>query len=260
MEKNDNKETQEDLRKELEQKRKELQKLKKKTKNKAKKAEKKADAKKAEKKVKAKKIEKKAKAKKIEKKVKAKKIEKKVKAKKIEKKEPKPKKLTKAELKKIQEEEAKRKAEEERTYEEELQEKLSEDEIENFTIAKLDMNRLIAKVCEILLDNEEKGMLQTDVWKKLKLNTKDGSRLSLKMEKMGYITRQKILMSGRWTYTLFIEKAPISFESITNAPCLTCTVEQKCSLENELPEPSPRNCDLIEKWVLTQYSRKTKKK
>jgi len=242
MEKNDNKETQEDLRKELEQKRKELQKLKKKTKNKAKKAEKKADAKKAEKKVK------------------AKKIEKKVKAKKIEKKEPKPKKLTKAELKKIQEEEAKRKAEEERTYEEELQEKLSEDEIENFTIAKLDMNRLIAKVCEILLDNEEKGMLQTDVWKKLKLNTKDGSRLSLKMEKMGYITRQKILMSGRWTYTLFIEKAPISFESITNAPCLTCTVEQKCSLENELPEPSPRNCDLIEKWVLTQYSRKTKKK
>jgi len=242
MEKNDNKETQEDLRKELEQKRKELQKLKKKTKDKAKKAEKKV------------------KAKKIEKKVKAKKIEKKVKAKKIEKKEPKPKKLTKAELKKIQEEEAKRKAEEERTYEEELQEKLSEDEIENFTIAKLDMNRLIAKVCEILLDNEEKGMLQTDVWKKLKLNTKDGSRLSLKMEKMGYITRQKILMSGRWTYTLFIEKAPISFESITNAPCLTCTVEQKCSLENELPEPSPRNCDLIEKWVLTQYSRKTKKK
>ena len=197
-------------------------------------------------------------------KVKTKKIEKKekVKTKKIEKKEKikKPKKLTKAELKVIQEEEAKRKAEEERTYEEELQEQLSEDEIKNFSIAKLDMNRLIAKVCELLLDKEEKGMLQTDVWKKLKLSTKDGSRLSLKMEKMGYITRQKILMNGRWTYTLFIEKAPISFESITDAPCLTCTVEQKCSLENELPEPSPRNCELIEKWVLLQYSRKSKKK
>ena len=186
----------------------------------------------------------------------------KVKTKKIEKKEKikKPKKLTKAELKVIQEEEAKRKAEEERTYEEELQEQLSEDEIKNFTIAKLDMNRLIAKVCELLLDKEENGILQTDVWKKLKLNTKDGSRLSLKMEKMGYITRQKILKNGRWTYTLFIEKAPISFESITDAPCLTCTVEQKCSLENELPEPSPRNCELIEKWVLLQYSRKSKKK
>ena len=206
------------------------------------------------------------KPKKIEKKEKAKtkKIEKKEKAKtkKIEKKEKvkKPKKLTKAELKVIQEEEAKRKEEEERTYEEELQEQLSEDEIKNFTIAKLDMNRLIAKVCELLLDKEEKGILQTDVWKKLKLSTKDGSRLSLKMEKMGYITRQKILMNGRWTYTLFIEKAPISFESITDAPCLTCTVEQKCSLENELPEPSPRNCELIEKWVLLQYSRKPKKK
>ena len=197
-------------------------------------------------------------------KVKPKKIEKKIKVKpkKIEKKEKikKPRKLTKAELKVIQEEEAKRKAEEERTYEEELQEQLSEDEIKNFTIAKLDMNRLIAKVCELLLDKEEKGMLQTDVWKKLKLSTKDGSRLSLKMEKMGYITRQKILMNGRWTYTLFIEKAPISFESITDAPCLTCTVEQKCSLENELPEPSPRNCELIEKWILLQYSRSSKKK
>jgi len=208
----------------------------------------------------------KVKTKKIEKKnkVKTKKIEKKnkVKTKKIEKKNKikKPKKLTKAELKVIQEEEAKRKAEEERTYEEELQEQLSEDEITNFTIAKLDMNRLIAKVCELLLDKEEKGILQTDVWKKLKLSTKDGSRLSLKMEKMGYITRQKILMNGRWTYTLFIEKAPISFESITDAPCLTCTVEQKCSLENELPEPSPRNCDLIEKWILLQYSKNTKKK
>ena len=133
-------------------------------------------------------------------------------------------------------------------------------EIKNFIIAKLDMNRLIAKVCELLLDKEENGILQTDVWKKLKLSTKDGSRLSLKMEKMGYITRQKILKNGRWTYTLFIEKAPISFESITDAPCLTCTVEQKCSLENELPEPSPRNCELIEKWVLLQYSRKSKKK
>ena len=186
----------------------------------------------------------------------------KVKTKKIEKKDKvkKPKKLTKAELKVIQEEEAKRKAEEERTYEEELQEQLSEDEIKNFSIAKLDMNRLIAKVCELLLDKEEKGMLQTDVWKKLKLSTKDGSRLSLKMEKMGYITRQKILMNGRWTYTLFIEKSPISFESITDAPCLTCTVEQKCSLDNELPEPSPRNCELIEKWILLQYSRKPKKK
>ena len=223
----------EDLKKELEKLKKAKQKLEKKDNVKTKKLEKKD-------KVKTKKIEKKDK----------------VKTKKIEK----PKKLTKAELKAIQEEEAKRKAEEERTYEEELQEQLSEDEIKNFTIAKLDMNRLIAKVCELLLDKEENGILQTDVWKKLKLNTKDGSRLSLKMEKMGYITRQKILKNGRWTYTLFIEKAPISFESITDAPCLTCTVEQKCSLENELPEPSPRNCELIEKWVLLQYSRKSKKK
>jgi len=172
-------------------------------------------------------------------------------AKKVTKKaEPKPKKLTKKEL-----EEQKRIAE--RTIEDELEEQLTEKEIENFQIEKVDMERLTNKICDILAERESDGMLQSDLWKKLKLTSRDGSRLSLKLERMGTINRVKLLENDRWTYKLILKKTPISTQSIENAPCLVCTVEQKCSLEGEI---SPRTCQLIEDWVITEFKKPPKAK
>jgi DNA-binding MarR family transcriptional regulator len=182
-----------------------------------------------------------------------KKEEKPTKAKKPTKKEekpPKPKKLTKKELEAI-------KKEEERTLEEELEEQLTENEIENFQIEKVDMERLTARVCDILAEKESDGMFQSELWKKLKLTSRDGSRLSLKLERMGTITREKLLEKGRWTYKLILKKTPISTQSIENSPCLVCPVEQKCSLEGEI---SPKNCQLIEDWVITETKKPSKAK
>ena len=92
-------------------------------------------------------------------------------------------------------------------------------------------------------------MLQTELWKKLKLSSRDGSRLALKLERLGMITREKILEKGRWTYKLIIRKAPVSTISIENAPCLVCPVESKCSLNNEI---SPKTCQYIEDWVFVE--------
>ena len=114
------------------------------------------------------------------------------------------------------------------------------------------------KVCEIIADFEEKGMLQSDLWKKLKLNSRDGSRLALRLERRGLISREKILQKGRWTYQLIIEQAPIKLESLVDSPCLTCPVEQKCDPENAYPEPSPLHCQLIEDWVTVEFSKKKK--
>ena len=122
----------------------------------------------------------------------------------------------------------------------------------------MDMDKLTNKVCEIIADFEEKGMLQNDLWKKLKLNTRDGSRLALRLERRGLITREKILQKGRWTYKLIIEQAPIKLESLIDSPCLTCPVEQKCDPENAYPEPSPLHCQLIEDWVTIEFSKKKK--
>jgi len=74
----------------------------------------------------------------------------------------------------------------ERTIEDELEEQLTEAEIENFQIEKVDMERLTNKICDILAERESDGMFQSELWKKLKLSSRDGSRLSLKLERIGY--------------------------------------------------------------------------
>jgi len=134
-----------------------------------------------------------------------------------------------------------------------LEEQLSEDEITNFQIEKVNMEKLTSKVCVILAEREGKEMIQSELWKKLKLTSRDGSRLALKLERLGTITREKILEKGRWTYKLILKKTPISTQSLGNAPCLTCPVEQKCTLEGEV---SPRSCQWIQDWVLLQIKPK----
>ena len=140
----------------------------------------------------------------------------------------------------------------EKTPEEEMEASLSDREIENFRIEKVDMDKLTNKVCVILAEYESNGMLQNELWKKLKLSNRDGSRLSLKLERMGTITREKILQKNRWTYKLILKKTPISTKSIENAPCLVCPVEQRCTLDGEI---SPKNCQLIEDWVINSMKK-----
>jgi len=155
---------------------------------------------------------------------------------------------------KKKEEEAKKKEEEaKRTYEEELEEQLTEEEITGFQLEKTDMDKMCNRVCEIIADYESDGILQSQLWKKFKLSSRDGSRLALKLERMGNITREKILEKERWTYKLIIKKTPVSTKSIEGAPCLTCPVEAKCSLDGEI---SPKTCQWIEDWVMIELKNK----
>ena len=225
-----------ELKKELEERRAELAMLAKKNQIKAK--------------AKATKVEKSKSKSKSKPKAKATKVEKpkaKAKATKVEK----PKAKGKAKAIKVEEE-----PEIPKTMEEEFEDQYSDEELRNFRIEKKDMEQLTNKVCEILATYTDNGMLQSELWKKLKLSTRDGSRLSLRLERRGMITREKILQSGRWTYKLIIEQMPISLESIQNAPCLTCPVEQKCNIDNVYPEPSPRHCELIKEWVVIESKKK----
>jgi len=156
---------------------------------------------------------------------------------------------------KKKEEEAKKKEEEAKITQEEIwEEQLTEEEIIGFQIDKTDMDKLVNRVTEMIAGYETKGILQNILWRKLKLSSRDGSRLALKLERMGNITREKILENGRWTYLLLIKKIPISTISIENAPCLVCPVEGKSSTDGEI---SPKTCVYIEDWVLTEL--KTKK-
>jgi len=162
--------------------------------------------------------------------------------------------IERKEEEKRKEEEAKKKEEEaKRTYEEELEEQLSEEEITGFQLEKTDMDKMCNRVCEIIAGYESDGILQSQLWKKFKLSSRDGSRLALKLERMGNITREKILEKERWTYKLIIKKTPVSTKSIEGSPCLTCPVEAKCSLDGEI---SPKTCQWIEDWVMIELKNK----
>ncbi len=140
--------------------------------------------------------------------------------------------------------------------EEEL-EAIDEKEIENFQIEGLDMEKLKTTVLGLGAKRGDNGMFQSELWKKLKLSSRDGSRLALKLERQHLVKREKILENGRWTYKLKIAHVPVTTQSIGSAPCLICPVESKCTLEGEI---SPRTCPLIEQWVLTELSTKKAKK
>jgi len=159
----------------------------------------------------------------------------------------------KVEAKKKEEEAKKKEEEAKRTYEEELEEQLTEEEITGFQLEKTDMDKMCNRVCEIIAGYETEGILQSQLWKKFKLSSRDGSRLALKLERMGMITREKILEKERWTYKLIIKKTPISTKSIEGSPCLTCPVESKCSLDGEI---SPKTCQWIEDWVMIELKNK----
>ena len=217
-----------------------------------------AKEKKARRKEEAKKKAREAKEKKARRKEEAKKKAREAKEKKARRKEEAKKKAREAKEKeeeaKKKEEEAKKKEEEaKRTYEEELEEQLTEEEITSFQLEKTDMDKMCNRVCEIIADYESDGILQSQLWKKFKLSSRDGSRLALKLERMGNITREKILEKERWTYKLIIKKTPISTKSIEGAPCLTCPVEAKCSLDGEV---SPKTCQWIEDWVMIELKNK----
>ena len=140
--------------------------------------------------------------------------------------------------------------------EEDLEE-IDEKEIENFQIEGLDMEKLKITVLGLVAKRGDNGMFQSELWKKLKLSSRDGSRLALKLERQHLVKREKILENGRWTYKLKIAHVPVTTQSIESAPCLICPVESKCTLEGEI---SPRTCPLIEQWVLTELSTKKIKK
>jgi DNA-binding MarR family transcriptional regulator len=134
---------------------------------------------------------------------------------------------------------------------------IDEKEIENFRIEGLDMEKLKTTVLGLVAKHGDNGMFQSDLWKKLKLSSRDGSRLALKLERQRLVKREKILENGRWTYKLKIVHVPVTTQSIESAPCLICPVESKCTLEGET---SPKTCPLIEQWVLTELSTKKAKK
>jgi DNA-binding Lrp family transcriptional regulator len=97
-------------------------------------------------------------------------------------------------------------------------------------------------------------MLQKDLWKELKLDSREGSRLVARLVKKGLIKREEVTINGRKTFKLILARdsnsntlsVRISLRSVLNIPCTTCPIIDKCGVGN-FYEPS--TCALMDSWV-----------
>ena len=113
-----------------------------------------------------------------------------------------------------------------------------------------DLEDLAGKSLRIITNNGRDGIVQSKLWKELDLNSRDGSRVAISLEKRSLIRRVKFFDSGRWTYRLLPAKLPISIDCIESAPCLSCPVEHMCSTDSPY---SPHSCGLVEDWITVSF-------
>jgi DNA-binding Lrp family transcriptional regulator len=111
---------------------------------------------------------------------------------------------------------------------------------------------LISKVYKLVLEHGDKGILQSELWKRLNLTSRDGSRIATRLEKRRLIKRERVLESGRWTYKLIPLVIPIDTSSIEDSPCIICPDESKCDIESNI---SPLTCLKLESWVIEELER-----
>ncbi|MBC7130416.1 transcriptional regulator [Candidatus Bathyarchaeota archaeon] len=108
-------------------------------------------------------------------------------------------------------------------------------------------NDLEQKALQLIINSGDKGLLQSDLWRKLGASSREGSRIALKLENKGLIRREKELYEGRWTYRLYPTRTPTSINSILDCPCTLCPDGQKCGPAGNV---TPQNCERLTAWIL----------
>ena len=89
-------------------------------------------------------------------------------------------------------------------------------------------NNLEQKALKLVFDAGNKGILQSELWKKLGVSSREGSRMAKKFEEKDKVIREKVLNEGRWTYKLYSKKEPVTLDSVKGCPCLICDEVDKC--------------------------------
>ena len=89
-------------------------------------------------------------------------------------------------------------------------------------------NNLEQKALKLVFDAGDKGILQSELWKKLGVSSREGSRMAKKFEEKDKVIREKVLNDGRWTYKLYSKKELVTLDSVKGCPCLICDEVDKC--------------------------------
>ena len=109
-------------------------------------------------------------------------------------------------------------------------------------------NDLEHKALQFIMNTGFDGILQSELWRKLRASSREGSRIAIKLEDKKLIRREKELRNGRWTYRLYPKRLPARIDSIVDVPCLMCPDNPKCDPSSAI---SPQNCEKLTEWLLS---------
>jgi hypothetical protein len=116
------------------------------------------------------------------------------------------------------------------------------------TISLSRRDELEKSALQFILEKGDEGILQRDLWKMLNASSREGSRISLKLETRNLIKREKELSDGRWTYRIFIKKRPLDIDYLLDIPCMTCNIIDRCEMGGKV---SSINCVGFSQWLFS---------
>lgn len=114
---------------------------------------------------------------------------------------------------------------------------------------------------ELVNEAGVKGVLQSELWRDLGLNSREGSRVALRLEKQGTVRRSKELNGGRWTYRLYpLEKdlpneEGLNWYTLGDCPCFVCGSLSSCGARQLI---TPNKCDNLSEWIEVEVQVKIK--
>lgn len=96
----------------------------------------------------------------------------------------------------------------------------------------------------------QEGINQKELWKKLKIDSKIGTRVLMKLINEGKVSRTLNYINGKKVYTVHIPKHKLQIlpiEQIEGLVCFPCNkIYDECSENGNL---SPINCPLFNNWL-----------
>ena len=124
------------------------------------------------------------------------------------------------------------------------------------------LSSLEEKALEIIRSRGDEGIYQYELWKLLGLDSREGSRLALRLLKKGLIIRKPAVHNGRRTYKLYIAKpvkaevkVDVNFGSFLEVPCFTCPNLERCYVGGFY---DPLKCPALRGWLERLVEREVK--
>jgi hypothetical protein len=110
------------------------------------------------------------------------------------------------------------------------------------------------KVLELIKSSGEEGVVQSELWGQLNIDSREGSKIVMKLVKSGLVSRVPVVYKGRKTYKLvYVSKQPnstqlvVKLNPVMTIPCFLCKDLDKCGLGSYF---NPLICNKLTTYLL----------